>query len=156
MNKRELIEILVNELRLIDGGISPLTASLPANRQYTFELDCHENVYPYFMFMEEINDFPTICFYIVEESIAHIGAGIRYKTAVVSLRGYVHEALGEEEGSNWWSEALIDDIDHVLSRIPERNPCIVDLRVLQLSTDEGIMAPYGVSDIIFTITYEAE
>lgn len=150
MNKREMLEIFTEELRLIDGGASPL------DHEYTFELDCHKNVYPSYKFLEEINDFPTICFYVLEETVAHIGHGVRYKTAAINLRGYVHEALGEYEDSNWWAEALIDDIDHVLKYMRSRNPCFVDVRLLEVSTDEGIMAPYGVVDAMIAVTYEAD
>ena len=81
---------------------------------------------------------------------------MRYKTALINLRGYVHAELGEWEDSNWWAEALLDDVEHVLALIRSRNPCFVDVRVLEMSTDEGIMAPYGVADMTFTVTYEAE
>lgn len=150
MTKREMLEALVRELRLIDGGTSVLDS------HYTFELDCHENVYPQYRFLEEINDFPTVCFYVVEETVTHIGGDVRYKTALINLRGYVHENLGEWEDSNWWAEALLDDIEHVLRHIRERNRCFIDVRILELSTDEGIMVPYGVADMILSITYEAE
>lgn len=150
MNKREMLEALVQDLRLIDGGTSVLDS------RYTFELDCHENVYPQYRFLEEINDFPTVCFYVVEETISHIGGDVRYKTALINLRGYVHENLGEWEDSNWWAEALLDDIEHVLRHVRERNRCFIDVRILELSTDEGIMSPYGVADMILAITYEAE
>jgi hypothetical protein len=150
MNRREMLETLVEELRLIDGGTSVL------DHRYRFELDCHENVYPQFRFLDEINDFPTICLAVIEETIAHIGGDVRYKTALISLRGYVHEAMGEYEDSNWWAEALLDDIEHVLQHIRERNRCFIDVRIYELSTDEGIMSPYGVADMIFTVTYEAE
>ena len=145
-----MLEILTRELRLIDGGTSVL------DNNYQFELDCHENVYPHYLFLEEINDFPTVCFYVVEETVSHIGGGVRYKTALLNLRGYVHEELGEWENSNWWAETLIDDIEHVLEHIRRRNPCFIDVRVLELSTDEGIMEPYGVADMVISITYEAE
>jgi hypothetical protein len=150
MTKREMIEALLKELRLIDGGTSVL------DYRYTFELDCHENVYSQYKFLEEVNDFPTICFSVVEETVAHIGGDVRYKTALISLRGYVHQDIGEQEDSNWWAEALLDDIEHVLKYVRERNRCFVDVRILELSTDEGIMTPYGVADMILSITYEAE
>ena len=150
MTKREMLEALVRDLRLIDGGTSSLDS------RYTFELNCHENVYPQYKFLEEINDFPTICLSVVEETVSHIGGDVRYKTALISLRGYVHEAISEEEDSNWWAEALLDDIEHVLRYIRERNRCFIDVRILELSTDEGIMTPYGVADMILAITYESE
>jgi hypothetical protein len=67
----------------------------------------------------------------------------------------VHEALGEEESSNYWAEALLDDIEHVLQHIRKRNPCFIDVRIVNLSTDEGIMEPYGVANMLLTVTYEA-
>ena len=149
MNKVEMLEIFTEELRLIDGGTSVF------DNNYRFEFDCHEKVFPHFKFLEEINDFPTICFYVVEETIAHIGADVRYKTAVIDVRGYVHEALGEEESSNYWAEALLDDIEHVLQHIRRKHPCFIDVRIVNLSTDEGIMEPYGVANMLLTVTYEA-
>ena len=156
MNKLTLLRSLTEELRTIDGGNSIQTAHLPGPKQYTFNTDCHENCFPSYRFLYELNDFPTLCFYIVEEAFREAEAGIRYKTATFNLRGYVHEDLGEHEDSTWWAEALLDDVEHVLNNLKNRVDCLVDVRILQLSTDEGVMAPYGVADMIFTITYESE
>lgn len=156
MNKLTLLQELTKELRTIDGGTSIQSSNLPGSQQYEFNTDCHENCFPGYRFLYEINDFPTICFYIVEETYQEVEAGIRYKTATFNLRGYVHEDLGEIEDSTWWAEALLDDIEHVLNNLRDRVDCLVDVRILQLSTDEGVMAPYGVADMLFTITYESE
>ena len=158
MNKHELIEILVKELRFIDGGRSSLDTKYGMSEfghdGYQFTHNVHENVYPRFMFLEELNDFPTICLHALEETRAHIGAGVKYGNVLINLRGYVYDE--DDDDINASAEALIDDIDHVIAHIPSRHPCFVELRIIDISTDEGVMAPAGVCEINILATYLVE
>lgn len=152
MNRNDLQSILLSQLSLIDGGLTAIPrydqAHVRVQRQ--FETNLHGNVYSKFYFLDELNDFPAICFYIDSENIKHIGADIRYKTAIVVVRGYVYS----DSDSSDDSEALLSDIEWVLAHISLRNRCIIDARILSMGTDGGVLSPYGVSEAIISITYE--
>ena len=158
MNKQELLEILVKELRLIDGGRSSLDAKYGMSQfghsGYQFTHNVHENVHPRFIFLEEINDFPVICLHTLDETRVHIGAGVKYGNITINLRGYVYDE--EDDDANASTEALVEDIEHVINYLPTRHPCFVELRILDISTDEGIMSPYGVCEINLLATYLVE
>jgi hypothetical protein len=152
MNRNDLQNILLSQLSLIDGGTAALpsydAAHVPLMRR--FESNLHGNVYSRFRFLDELNDFPCLCFYIDSESFKHIGGGIRYRTAVIVIRGYVYS----DSDSSDDSEALLSDIEWVVSHIRLRNRCIIDARILSIGTDGGVLSPYGVSEAILSITYE--
>jgi hypothetical protein len=158
MTKTELLEILVKELRFIDGGRSSLDTKYGqaqlGHDAYQFTHNVHENVYPRYIFLEEVNDFPIICLHALEETRTHIGGGVKYGNILINLRGYVYDE--DEDDVNASAEALIDDIDHVISLLPARHPCFVELRVLDISTDEGLMEPHGVLEMNLLATYLVE
>jgi hypothetical protein len=145
MNATEVSNILTNHLRLIDGGVSTF------DNRYRFNHNVNRNVYPRYYFITEVNDFPTLCFYALETQYTHIGNAVRYATTLIHLRGYVYE-----EDASTRAEDLLADIDHALSHLRRMQPCFSDCRVLQLSTDSGFMEPYGVADMMFTVTYLQE
>ena len=158
MTKQELIEILVKELRLIDGGRSSLDSKYGmeefGHNGYQFNHNVHENVHPRYLFLEEINDFPAICTHALEESRTHIGGGIKYGNLTINLRGYVFDE--DEDSVNESAELLIEDIEHVIQHIPTRNPCFVELRIVDISTDEGMLVPYGVCEVNLLAIYLVE
>lgn len=145
MTLTEVSNIITEHLRLIDGGTSVFDFTTK------LEHDIHENVYPEYKFLDECNDFPIVCFYILETTYSHIGAGVRYATSLIHLRGYVYE-----DESQTRAEELLNDIDHALLHLRRLQPCFSDCRTLQLSTDAGFMDPYGVAEILFSVTYLQE
>jgi len=149
MNKKELLEIFTQELRKIDGGASVFLANL--SDPYIFKHSVHENVYPRYIYLDEVNDFPLICFYVSQETRTHIGGGVKYANLLVNLRTYVNSEDPNEE-----TEDLIDDIDHVIKYITQVQPCFVECRVISTSTDEGIMAPVGVGEMNIEMIYLLE
>lgn len=152
MNRNDLQQILISQFSLIDGSTAAIpsydAAHVPLIRR--FESNLHSNVHARFRFLDELNDFPALCFYIDSESFKHVGGGVRYRTAIVVIRGYVYS---DSESSDD-SEALLSDIEWVVSHIRLRNRCIIDARILSMGTDGGVLAPYGVSEAILSITYE--
>lgn len=99
-------------------------------------------------FLHEINSFPAFYVHAGTESRVHISNGVRYGLIDVSIRGYQ------------WSDNL-DDIE-VFARAIEQSidtfyranrGIVEEARVTSLSTDEGVMSPYGTVDLAVTILY---
>ena len=109
----------------------------------------HRN-YRYF---EDINDFPTICFGgTPKEDIEHYGAGQQLRKMRQSLRGYT---CTFEESSIDSSEALARDIEIVVENFAylASNLSVYGARVTSISTDEGLLSPYGICDVELEIDY---
>jgi len=111
------------------------------------------NVFRQFRYLEEINDFPTICFLSRGEARIHRGAGRKLAGLQINVRGYVYDE--NEVGS---AETLGADIETIVDNFAGRyrNFGVEDCRVLSFSTDEGLFSPYGVVDLSVQLTYDVE
>jgi len=111
------------------------------------------NVFRQFRYLEEINDFPTICFLSRGESRIHRGVGRKLAGLQIDVRGYVYDE--NEVGS---AETLGADIETIVDNFAGRyrNFGVEDCRVLSFRTDEGLFSPYGVVDLSVQLTYDVE
>jgi len=105
-----------------------------------------------YRFLEDINDFPTICFdKLPTETYSHFGDKRRLQTMQQQLRGYV---LTTEEDSLSDSEELARRIEAIVNTFRPAELQVYDARVTRISTDEGLLTPYGICDVQVEISYE--
>mgnify|MGYP001165177180 FL=1 len=152
MSRRtQIIDFVVTELKKINGNTDSRTA--PTRSGYEYKTNVFNNVHRRLKFLNEINDFPTLCVSAGDEDKVSIGAGVRFGTMGVQIRGYV-----KSENSLDAAEDLADDIEFVINTmsIESSNATfqIVDARVDSIETDEGLFEPFGVVNIGVTISYE--
>lgn len=108
-----------------------------------------------YAFLEDINDFPTLCFDgTPTENYTHYGAGQQLRKMQQLLRGYTHT---HEENSIASSEALARDVEAAVNEFAylAANLDVYYSRVTSIATDEGLYSPYGICDINVEIGYEA-
>ena len=109
-----------------------------------------------YRYLEDINDFPTLCFDgRPTEDYEHYGAGQQLRKMRQSIRGYVYNE--SDTDSLELSEALARDIEAVVDEFAylSSNLGVYSSRVEQISTDEGLLSPYGVCDVLVLIEYGA-
>jgi len=51
-------------------------------------------------------------------------------------------------------ENLIEDIEHILSNYSDSNNGVMQITVEDISTDEGLIAPFGIIEVGLSISYE--
>ena len=152
MSRRtQIIDFVVTELKRINGNTDSRKA--PTRSGYEYKTNVFNNVFRRLKFLNEINDFPTLCVSAGEEDRVEIGAGVRFGTMGLQIRGYV-----KAENSLDTAEDLVDDIEFVINTmaIEANNDTfqIVDARVDSVETDEGLYEPFGVVNIGVIIRYE--
>jgi hypothetical protein len=148
----------VTSVEIVNGGTgyttAPIITILPPTAAYNSLV--YENVFRDFKFLQEINDFPTICFSTGRLQREHYGGGVVYERFRVNIRGYVMEDNSIEA-----CEDLAEDIERVVNRLRDvktntNAQPITESRILSISTDEGLFEPYGIVDVIAEITYDYE
>jgi len=105
-----------------------------------------------YRYLNDVNDFPSICIGgtpLVDYT--HYGAGQRLLTMQQLIRGYV---LTAEEDSIDDSEELARLIEVAVDDFAKSVDGVYSARVTQISTDEGLLSPYGVCDVQIEISYE--
>jgi hypothetical protein len=103
--------------------------------------------------IDEINDWPTICFTPGTESRQHFGGGLRWATTLIQLRGYTYDAgIDAMTAAEDLARSIEDVVDQFRASHPSLN--VVQMRVSSIRTDEGVMEPYGIADLLIELTYE--
>jgi hypothetical protein len=103
--------------------------------------------------LDEINDFPYITFTPSSESRLHYGANLRWGTTLIQLRGYTYDTSIDAMTA---AEQLARDIEQIVDafRLAHTTLNVVQMRVQSITTDEGVMEPYGIADLSLNLTYE--
>lgn len=114
------------------------------------------NVEPRLKFWDEIEEFPAIHINAGGETREYLGAGEKFRYLTLTFRCYVNEDDPVEA-----LERLMEDVETV---IETNNPidytdnlgnvrCTIQTSILSIDTDEGVLDPYGVGEIITTVQY---
>ena len=154
MSRRtQIIDFLVTELKRINKQQDSRT--VPVRNGYTYKTNVFNNVFRRMKYLNEINDFPTLCVTATGEDRLELGAGVRFGTFGFEIRAYVkNEAIIETE------EDLADDIEFVLENLTSEATArareITDVRITSTETDEGLMAPFGVVIINGILRYQQD
>ena len=106
------------------------------------------NVFKRFKYIDEINDFPSVCLYVSSdlkylEQTAEYG-GYLY----ISLRGYV-----KSEDTVGTCDTLVQDIEEAINTITDET-IFEGIRISTIRTDEGLFSPFGIIDIGLEVLYQ--
>lgn len=102
-------------------------------------------VYRRFKYLDEIHDFPTICFTVEKENRVHIGAGVKYGGILLQMRVIV-----KQEDPIQALEDLITNIETICEAMPSVDDC----KIVSIETDEGLLTPIGTAIIRIYILYQ--
>ena len=98
--RSDIIDLLVTELKKIDGGTSDFDSS------YTFNTDLSNNVERNILFLDEVNDFPSLYIAAGTEIRDFNSQNLTNATLDATIRAYV---FSEDESQDKMDD-LIQDI----------------------------------------------
>ena len=142
-NRQSIVEAYVDALKRINGTGE-------------FFSDVGDNVYPRLKFWDEVNEFPAIHVNAGSETRDYHSAGYKDRFLTVTFRCYV-----EEENAVVALDKLLEDVETVL----EENSSITytdkrgatqftqQITIIQIDTDEGVLEPTGVGEILTEVRY---
>ena len=113
------------------------------------------NVHKRFKFLDELNDFPSVCFVAGAERRDQLGANRRLGTIDVALRGYVFDENNVDK-AEIVAQNVESQVDSFSANVAARANGVSDARVVSFRTDEGLLQPYGVADLEVLILYDVE
>ena len=141
--RRDIANFLVGELKKIDGGVSTFDSS------YTYQVNLFNNVFRRLKFLDEINDFPSVYLQAGTENRIYDTKGLTTSTLDIMLRVYVHTETSVEE-----LESTMQDIEFVIYNMDTEKYGMMDVQVSTMSTDEGLLDPYGIGEVGVTVQYD--
>ncbi len=155
--KSDVLELLEKELKKINKQLET-RVDIPGT-PYRFKTKV-QNVERQFKYIDDINAFPTICFYVTNEAKRHIGAGIRYVILTINIRGYVTTNIEDRFNAIDVADNLLEDMEVIvngLSYLQDGHDLVIEeARILRLVTDEGLFDPQGIAEIIAEIVYQQD
>ena len=140
--RTSIVKALAEKLKVIDG-----TGSYKSNLS--------DNSYPKLKFWDEVQDFPAIYLVAGSESRQYHPSDFTWAFMNISIKVYVKdESYPQEE-----LEDLLDDIETVINdnRVlvydTTNNLSTTEILIQSITTDEGLLAPYGVGEINLQVRY---
>jgi hypothetical protein len=143
MTKRiSIVTALAEKFKIIDGT-------------GTFKSNLYGNSYPKLKFWDEIQDFPAVYLVAGVETRQYHPSDFTWGFLNVSVKVYVKdESYPQEE-----LEQLLDDLETVIhdNRVlvydQDKRLETTEILIQSITTDEGLLAPYGVGEINLQVRY---
>ena len=132
--------------QIIDGLVTELGQ--------TNDVDA-SNVFRHFKYLDEINDFPTICLIPGSEVRQELSANRRLGSIAVSLRGYVFDE-NNIDTAEIFAQNVESKVDSFSANVASKANGVSDARVTSFRTDEGLFQPYGIADLEVEILYDVD
>tara|TARA_B100002019_G_C21268163_1_gene600595 strand:+ start:311 stop:763 length:453 start_codon:yes stop_codon:yes gene_type:complete len=141
--RANIVEALVAKFKQINGSGQMVT-------------DVSDNVHPFLKFWDEVEDFPAIHLNAGSETREYQSAGYKDRFLSITIRCYVNE-----EDAQSALNALIEDVETVVeenSRLQYQDRLNAthytqQITVVSISTDEGVLEPLGVGEVLIEVRY---
>jgi len=122
-----------------------------------FHTNLYDNAYPYLKFWDEVNNFPSIYLSPGTEVREYLPGAFKWGYLSVSIKAYVK---GDDPQSQL--ENLLEDIERVIDSTETRQMLYdidkaystTEMSITSITTDEGLLAPYGVGEITIQVRYQ--
>ena len=142
--RRKIVDALVEKIKLVNG-------------QHPYNSNIFNNVSGRLKFLDEIEEFPKVCIIAGDEVREYQTAGLKWRFLTLSIRAYVrNEEDAQEELATLFEdiEKIVDENDALVydtSVIP--NGTTTSMTIDSISTDEGVIAPLGIGEMLVTVRY---
>jgi hypothetical protein len=121
----------------------------------SFKSDLSDNSYPKLKFWDEVQDFPCVYSTAGSEIREYLPGDFTWGHLNVSVKVYVRS----ESESQQLLEDLLDDLENVIdaNRVLvydiTNNLSTTEILIQSITTDEGLLTPYGVGEINLQVRY---
>ena len=141
--RSNILNALTTKLKDIDGSGAFLT-------------DVANNVHPFLKFWDEVDEFPAIHLNAGNETRQYQASGYKDRFLSLTIRCYVNEEDAQEA-----LNLLMEDVETVIeknSRLKyydsmNNEYSTQQISVLSIDTDEGVLEPLGVGEILIEVRY---
>lgn len=120
-----------------------------------YKTNLYENSFAKLKFWDEVNDFPSVYMSTGTETREYLPAQFAWGFLGISIKVYVR---GEDASQQL--EQLLEDLEtcidanRVLVYDAENGYETTEILIQSITTDEGLLAPYGVGEINVEVRYQ--
>jgi len=138
--RSKITDALITELKKING-------------KTIYSTNIFNNVFKGIKFWDSINDYPAVYIAAGSETREYLPGDFKWGYINITARVFV-----KEEDPQARLEKILEDIETVLdlnnNLSYDSGQQIVEIRILSIQTDEGILTPYGAGEILFQVRYD--
>jgi hypothetical protein len=136
---------------IINALVAKINETLDGTAPYQTNLN--GNCFAKLRFWDEVNDFPSVFITPGSETREYLPSAFTWAYLGLSIKIYVR---GEEPQTEL--EALLEDVERCVdaNRVlvyDENNSETTEILITSITTDEGLLAPYGVGEINLQVRY---
>ena len=142
--RKKIVDSLVKQLKGVNG-IHPYNSNL------------FNNVHGNMIFLDQIQEYPKVCVVAGDETRQYQPGEFKWRFLQVDIRVYV----SNQEDSQEALAVLMEDIERVIDDndiliyddTVSPNLTTTSLTLLSLSTDEGVLAPIAIGEMVIECRY---
>lgn len=142
-------------MAIVNAIVDKLKTNLNGTGPYLTDVNNH--VLNRLKFMDELEEFPFICVSAGQEVRQYQGAGFKDRFLAVNITCYV---MDEEDNVNTL-EQLLEDVETCLEENSKllyttrtgAEAYTIMITVQSIGTDEGVMAPYSIGELLCEVRY---
>jgi len=142
--RKKIADALVKKLKGLDGN-------------YPYNTNIFNNADSHLVFLDEIQQYPKLCVVAGDEQRQYQPGGFKWRFLDLTIRVYVEDANDPQEILS----LLIEDVERVIDDndvlvyddTVDPNLQTTSLTIQSISTDEGVIAPLGIGEIVVTVRY---
>ena len=137
-----ILQALADKFKEIDGAGA-----------YKTRLD--DNVHTRMKFWDEIEQFPAVHMSAGAETREYWGGGNKWRFLRLTIRAYVNneDPIQELEELLEDLETVVDDNNDLTYHQLGSNAGVTQFTVISIDTDEGVLAPLGIGEMIIEARY---
>jgi hypothetical protein len=138
--RSKITNALVEALKTIDGSA-------------TWQSNLFGNVENRLKFWDEVDDYPSVYVNTGYEMRDYQPGGFKWAYLSITIRVYVQDEEPEAR-----LEEIFEDIEKIVDNngnmVYDTNETIEDMKILSINTDEGLLNPIGVGEVVLQIQYD--
>lgn len=142
--RKKIAEALATKFKEIDGS-------------HPYNTNVFDNVGSSLTFLDDIEQYPKVCVVAGDETRQYQPGGFKWRFLLISVRAYI----SNEEDAQETLALLIEDLEKI---IDESDSLVYDdsvdpslqttsMTIQSITTDEGVIAPLGIGEIIVEVRY---
>jgi len=119
-----------------------------------FVSNLYENVYPKLYFWDEVEEYPFVSIVAGQERREYLPGGFKWGFLSINIRVFVQDEDAQTKLEQIFEdiEVLLDANNNLQYGTTAQEEC-TDIRILSITTDEGLLNPLGVGEMVVEVRY---
>ena len=143
--RNKIVDALVKELKTSINGTAPYNSNL------------FNNADGHLKFLDTINEYPQVCVVAGDETRTYEPGGLKWRFLQLDIRSYISDETEPQETL----ALLCEDIERVIDNndsltyddTVSPNLKTTSLTLLTITTDEGVLSPLGIGEMVISVRY---